>query len=262
MPKGDLHDRIEAPVKGAQALFRALDILDEIMEGPAKVADLARKLDLNKATTYRLAHALRSRDYLAPTHDGFTLGPKLLQLGTTAHARIDYVQVARPYLEHLSEETGFCVFIGKREGDWSRHLDRVTGRQRLRVATAPGDRRFITETGLGKALLVDEDESDLTRMLRIAKPTAPTTGVTAWLAAMRESRTAQLVLHESEADDGVRSIAAPVRDAKGRIVVAISIASAAHYLTDDVMSSLAAPVRETAEALSAALGYVSAPRET
>ena len=85
--------------------------------------------------------ALRSRNYLSVTRDGFALGPKLLQLGVLATEQIDYVRVARPFMELLSERTGFCVFVGKREGEFSRHLDRVTGTQRLRVATAPGDRR-------------------------------------------------------------------------------------------------------------------------
>lgn len=251
-------DETDGPaVKGAQALFRALDLLDEIMEGPARVADLARKLNLNKATTYRLAQALRSRGYLADAQDGYTLGPKLLQMGATAQAQTDYVQLARPHLEQLSEVTGFCVFIGKREGDWSRHLDRVTGRQRLRVATSPGDRRFITETGLGKALLLDEPEARLDALLRQAQPSLSSADLRLWLDVMKVHAGRQYVLHDSELNDGVRSIAAPVRNVGGAIVVAISIAGAGHDLSDTVMNELAGPVRETAGKLSAALGYTA-----
>lgn len=241
--------------KGAQTLMRALDILDEIIEGPAKVTDLAQKLSLSRATTYRLAQALRSRDYLSPTRDGYSLGPKLLQLGSLALEQTDFLRIARTHMEQLSEQTGFCVFIGKREGDWSRHLDRVTGRQRLRVSTAPGDRRFITETGLGKALLLDEDSSSLTRLFYQGKPNASEAQLKAFLSAMEVHSGRQLVMHESELDDGVRSVASPVRNAKGQIIMAISIASAAHYLTDEVTAEIAGPVRSTAINLSAAFGY-------
>ncbi|MDG5489744.1 IclR family transcriptional regulator [Sphingomonas sp. BGYR3] len=241
--------------KGAQTLMRALDILDQVIMGPVKAVDLSKKLALSKTTTHRLVQALKSRDYLSLTRDGYALGPKLLHLGTLVSMQIDYVAVARPFMEQLSQQTGFCVFVGKREDDHSRHLERVTGRQRLRVATSPGDKRFISETGLGKALLLDEDAAILEKLFRQSQPKADKAQVSAWLASMGEHRRRGIVLHESEAGDGVRSIAAPVRDANGQIVIALSIASAAHYLTDDVMRDLAEKVRITAAEISMALGW-------
>ena len=190
------------------------------------------------------------------TRDGFALGPKLLQLGVLATEQIDYVRVARPFMELLSERTGFCVFVGKREGEYSRHLDRVTGTQRLRVATAPGDRRPIAETGIGKALLLDEDEETWQSLYVEAKGgTATKAQIDRFLKDMRAHKARGMVLHDSELGDGVRSVAVPVRDAKGKIGIAISIASAAHYLTDDVRPELAEQVRRAAEQISDAVGY-------
>ena len=51
----------------------------------------------------------------------------------------------------------------------------------------------------------------------------------------------------------------PIRDAKGQIGIAISIASAAHCLTDDLRPDLAEQVRRAAEQISGAVGY-AAPR--
>lgn len=246
----------DAGIKGAQTLMRALDILDEVIGGPVKAVELARKLDLSKTTTHRLAQALKSRDYLAATRDGYSLGPKLLQLGAMALEQTDFVQVARPLMESLSDRTSFCVFVGKREGDWSRHLERVTGRQRLRVSTSPGDRRPIVETGLGKALLLDEDLATLERIYRHVKADAfEAPKMAAWLDEMQGHISRGVVLHSSDLGDGVRSIAAPVRDAMGRICIALSIAGAALYLSDDVMLSLSKEVQRTAAEISAACGY-------
>jgi DNA-binding IclR family transcriptional regulator len=86
----------ESSVKGAQTLMRALDILDEVIDRPIRAADLARKLGMNRTTAHRLAHALRTRDYLSVTPEGFALGPKLLQLGVLASEQTDYLRVARP----------------------------------------------------------------------------------------------------------------------------------------------------------------------
>jgi DNA-binding IclR family transcriptional regulator len=244
--------------KGAQTLMRGLDILDETLLGPTKISLVATKLGLSKTTTHRLAHALRARGYLSISAEGIALGPKLLQLGAVAKERVDYVRIVRPYLELLSESSGFCSFVGKREGDWSRHLDRVNGRQRLRVATAPGDQRPLAETGIGKALLFDEDEASLRRLFRLsAVADLNPGGEEDWLDTMRRQIARGIVLHESELGDGVRSIAAPVRDADGNICVAISIASAAHYLNDEVMTEVSHHVADIAARVSQTLGFVA-----
>ncbi|MEE4454166.1 IclR family transcriptional regulator [Novosphingobium resinovorum] len=236
--------------------MRALDILDEVIAGPIRAADLARKLNISKTTAHRLVQALRSRDYLSVTKDGFALGPKLLQLGVHATEQIDFVRIARPFMEILSERTGFCVFVAKREGDWSRHLERVTGRQRLRVATAPGDRRLIAETGLGKALLLDDDEASWECSYRLAFGEAVTpVRLAEFLNEMRRHAALGYVAHDSELGDGVRSIAAPVRGARGEICIAISIASAAHYLTDEIAPDLTRRIVETAGQIGAAVGH-------
>ncbi|XJJ70427.1 IclR family transcriptional regulator [Novosphingobium sp. BL-8A] len=253
-------DKGEVEVKGTQTLMRALDIMDEVIDGPIRAADLARKLGMSKTTAHRLAQALKSRGYLSVTSDGFGLGPKLLELGVMATEQIDFVRVARPFMEKLSDETGFCVFVGKREGDWSRHLDRVTGRQRLRVATAPGDRRPIAETGLGKALLLDEPEEVWEELYRQANGgKVPVKAMKEYVALMRDHKARGYVLHDSELGDGVRSLAVPIRDARRQICIAISIASAAHYLTDDIVDDLVAAIVKTAGLISEAVGY-RAPR--
>lgn len=254
------HEKQEpAGVKGAQTLMRALDIMDEVIAGPIRATDLARKLGMSKTTAHRLVQALASRNYLQVTPTGFALGPKLLQLGALATEQINFMHIARPFMELLSERTGFCVFAGKREGDWSRHLDRVTGQQRLRVATSPGDRRPIAETGIGKALLLDEPDEHWTQLyMQATGEPAGSARSTRFIEMMHRNRERGLVLHDSELGDGVRSIAAPVRDARGQICIAISIASAAHYLTEDTIDDLAAQVARAANQVSAAIGYKGA----
>jgi len=243
---------------GSQTVQRALDILDEVIRAPVKTAELSRKLRLTKPTTHRLAHTLRARGYLSATQDGFSLGPKLLQLGVMAKEQIDLVRIARPYLEALSERTGFCAFIGKRDGDQSLHMDRVTGRQRLRVSTSPGDRRPIAETGLGKALLLDDDEVSLKRLYEQARGEAfSEAGFESWSAALQESRRRGVVLHESHLGDGVRSIAVPIRDATHFITAAISIAGAEQNLDVGTMARLSEEVLKAAQSIEQALGHQS-----
>ena len=52
-------EKQEQGVKGTQTLMRALDIMDEVIDGPIRAADLARKLGMSKTTAHRLVQALR-----------------------------------------------------------------------------------------------------------------------------------------------------------------------------------------------------------
>ena len=53
-----------------------------------------------------------------------------------------------------------CAFLGRRDGDDSVHLLRAHGNERVSVTTQPGSRRLLPETGMGKALLIDDDDEN------------------------------------------------------------------------------------------------------
>jgi DNA-binding IclR family transcriptional regulator len=74
--------------------------------------------------------------------------------------------------------------------------------------------------------------------------------------------TAGVVLHRSTSDDCIRSVAAPVRDATGAIVAAISVASPVQYLDDARMREIAPQVIRTACEISAGLGWHASPQES
>ncbi len=243
--------------RGTQTLMRGLDLVEALRDEPQRVAELARTLGLSRTTTHRLAAALVERGYVAQHERGLlTLGPTLLQLGFSAHRRIDIVRVARARMEALSADTGLCVFLGRRDGDHSLHLDRAAGRQRLEVSTRPGDRRPVAQTGIGKALLFDEKDDALARLHGLAARAPATDESTArWIADMRANAARGHVIHDSAGNDGIRSVAAPIRDVSGGIVAAIGIATAAQYLTDDKVAAIGPEVAATALAISRDIGF-------
>ena len=97
-------DRTEtAKASGSQTLQRGLDLLDQVIDGPVKLADLSERMGLTRSTTHRLANALVDRGFLTfLPREGYQLGPKLLQLGFLAQSQADVVQIARPHLEALA----------------------------------------------------------------------------------------------------------------------------------------------------------------
>lgn len=242
---------------GSQTLLRGLDVLEGVAEGPISLADLAAQLGLTRSTTHRLANALIERRYLILVPQrGYQLGPKLLELGFQAQQQADLVQLARPRLEALAQSSEDTVHLGVLEGDRALYLDKIPGRRRIVISSRVGDRHPLTSTGLGKALLLDEraerwkeffDEEQNGSKLR--------PDYELWLSRMRGYVECGRAYDLEENEDQIRCVAAPIRDASGGIVGAISVSSAAQYMDDGRMESLTSEVVDTAHAISRDLGW-------
>ncbi len=254
----DNSEKTAAPaVAGSQTLLRGLDMLDKVIDGPVKLAELSQRMALTRSTTHRLANALINRGFL--THlprDGYQLGPKLIQLGFLAQSQADIVQIARPRMEELAALSEDTVHLGRLDSDQALYLDKIPGRRRVDISSRIGDRQPLTSTGLGKALLIDASEAEWERLFADDQAAgAPKADREAWFDRMRGYAGAGHAFDLEENEDLIRCVAAPVRDVSGRIVAAISVSSAAQYMDDDRMATLSSEVRGTAEDISRDLGW-------
>ena len=254
-------------VQGRQTLIRGLDMLDKVIDGPVKLAELSQRMTLTRSTTHRLANALIDRGFLNYLpRDGYQLGPKLIQLGFLAQSQADIVQIARPRMEDLAASTEDTVHLGRLDGDLALYLDKIPGRRRVEISSRIGDRQPLTSTGLGKALLLDASEAEWTRLfVEDQAQGAPKADRETWLERMRGYAQAGHAFDLEENEDQIRCVAAPVRDVSGKIVAAISVSSAAQYMDDERMAELSAEVRGAAQRISTDLGWspdVRAPRRS
>lgn len=242
---------------GSQTLHRGLDLLDQVIDGPIKLADLSERMGLTRSTTHRLANALVERGFLTfLPREGYQLGPKLLHLGFLAQSQADVVQIARPHLEQLATASEDTVHLGRLDGDQALYLDKIAGRRRVDISSRIGDRHPLTSTGLGKALMLDEAEPNWQRAFDAERDAGiHSADYDLWLTRMRDYVAHGRSFDLEENEDQIRCVAAPVRDASGAIVAAISLSSAAQYMDDDRMQALSAQVRDTAQKISADLGW-------
>src|SRR5687767_7735155 len=98
---------LEKSLPGSQTLWRALNIMEAVAGGAAKLGDLAEAVKLTRSTTHRLAAALVDRRYLGLIPGvGYHLGPKLLELGFQAKDQTNLPKAARPHLEKLALRSG------------------------------------------------------------------------------------------------------------------------------------------------------------
>lgn len=241
----------------SQTLMRGLDVIEAVGHEVVSLADLGIKLGLSKSTTHRLATALADRGYLAFTpRSGYRLGPKLLELGFLAQTQADLLQIAREHIESLAAATEDTVHLGILEGDRALYLDKVAGRRRINISSRIGERQPLTSTGLGKALMLDHNrEYWLARFAEDQAAGAPSADQNAWLRRMDGYVDAGRAFDLEENEDQIRCVAAPIRDAGNAIVGAISVSSAAQYMSDERMTALTDTVLATARAISRELGW-------
>lgn len=226
----------------SQTLMRALDILDAARGGPVALTELEQRLGLTRSTAHRLASALVERRLL--THDsrkGYRLGPKLMDLGFQARESTNLAAVAQPFLDAVAQDLDDATNLGVRNGDDVIYIARSPSRRRVAVRHQVGDRNLIANTALGRALMLDAPEETWSTYFPHEN--------------QNEARANGFVRHFDEAGDCIRCLAAPIRDASGTIVAAISLSSVPQYM-DDARTALASrSVIDAADQISRRLGW-------
>ena len=249
---------------GSQTLLRGLDVIDVVAAGPVRLGDLAARLGLTRSTTHRLASALTDRRYLSfAPHSGYSLGPKLLELGFRVRDELDLPRVAAPHLERLALLTEDAVHLAVLDRGRVLYVDKVPGRRRINISSRIGELQPVTSTGLGKALILDFDESVWLEFLRAERGETGRQSTRRrveisqheWLARMRGYVQAGYAFDLEENEDQIRCVAAPIRDFAGRTIAAISVSSAAQYLSEHRMQTLSKDVMAAAQRISEGLGW-------
>ena len=243
---------------GAQTLVRGLDVMSAVAHGARNLPELSEALGLTRSTTHRLATTLVEQRFLNFTpRVGYSLGPKLLELGHLATRQMNLARIAHDYLVQLSAETGDTVHLGILDGDRALYLDKVQGTRRIEISSRIGERQPLRSTGIGKALLLDDNEATLREVYRREQETWPDYRVdlATWLHRMQTYVARGYAYDLEENEDRIRCVAAPIRDAGGRITGSISVSSAAQYMDDKRMEALTHQVLRTVRAISSEFGW-------
>lgn len=246
---------------GTQTLARGLEVIDAVADGATSLADLAAAIGLTRSTTHRLAALLVERRYLDfSRRDGYALGPKLLELGYVTGQRMNLPRVARDHLESLASLTGDTVHLGILDGARALYLDKIPGSRRVEISSRIGERQPLRSTGLGKALMLDCDETQWREFYdhEARLGNGYDVPLDVWIRRMREYAEHGYAFDLEENEDRIRCVAAPIRGVDGAIVGAISVSSAAQYMDDLRMRGLTFDVKKAAAAISTALGFSQA----
>jgi IclR family acetate operon transcriptional repressor len=246
---------------GAKALVKGLALIDAVASSDAPVP-LARLLDvtgLPRPTALRLLDALLEHRALTQDPPGtYALGPQVAVWGHSFLERLDVVRQAQSLMDGLAEVTRETCFLGVRDQRQVLYVAKADSPQAVRPAAGVGSRNPLHSTGIGKALLAFGAEADAASYadagLRAKTPNTITDPdrLAEELALTRERGYA---IDDVENEDGVRCVAAPVRDHTGEVVAAMSVAAPAYRFALEDLPALAPHVRAAADEVSARLGW-------
>jgi len=241
----------------SQTLFRGLDVVDAVAGGARSVQAIADATGIAFSTAHRLASALVQARYLHfEPRRGYKLGSKLLELGFAAYQDSTITNCARDDLEKLAAQTLDTVHLAMLDGDSVIYLDKIGGQRPIEVNSRIGGRKPICSTGVGKALILDEGEAAWrARHAYDAERGGVFVPVEQWIAAMRVYASGGYTYDMDENAPGIRCVSAPVRDATGRTVAAVSVTGTSEYTDEARMQGLIPVVRRGAQSISERLGW-------
>jgi IclR family transcriptional regulator, pca regulon regulatory protein len=232
------------------AVIRAFDA-----EHPKlSLSEVAAITGLSRAAARRFLHTLVGLGYMRMEGSQFSLRPKILELGYAYLSSLSLPEVAMPHLEQLVEQVRESSSVSQLDGDDVVYIARVPTRRIMTVAISVGTRFPAYATSMGRVLLADRPDDWLDGYLTSVTLVPLTSHTVADPAALRAElgkiREQGWALVDQELEEGLRSVAAPIRDADGRAIAAVNVSTHAGRRTvAEVVDDLLAPLLRTAQAI-------------
>ena len=248
---------------GTQAIDRASQLLVHVVEDDdaPTVSELALRAQLPKSTTSRLVSALERQGLVQrdPVRGAISPGPVLLRYARRETSRPDLVEVAAAALERLARASGETANLGVATATAVEMLDQRDSRHIIGSTNWVGRRVPPHGSVVGKVFLAEGvlplPDGTLERLARhtITDPAE-------LQRDLERTRTRGYATAVDELEDGLWSVAAPVRDAGGTVVAALSVSGPTVRLHDGLLDDLGQLVRNEASTLSVRIGYDDAKR--
>jgi IclR family pca regulon transcriptional regulator len=234
-----------------QSLDRGLAVIRAF--GPDRerlsLSEVARATGLTRAAARRFLLTLVKLGYVRSDGREFSLRPRVLELGYAYLSGLALPEVAEPHLEELSAKLHESSSISVLDGHQIIYVARVATKRIMTVAISVGTRFPAFAASMGRVLLAGL--SDAFTEQTVTDP-----------AQLRE------IMHEvgrqgysivdQELEEGLRAIAAPIRDSEGTVTAAINVsAHASRHSRDAMLNQLLPALLETAAQIEADLKAVT-----
>jgi len=191
------------------------------------ISQVAAASGLDRATARRCLLTLAQLGYADYDGKFFTLTPRVLRLGTACLATMPLPQVVQPWLDKLSADLGESSSVSILDDHEIVYVARAAQKKVMSISLMPGSRLPAYCTSMGRVLLAAlpevEAQAILTRAPLPARTPRTITDPQALMEELARIRDQGFAVVDQEVELGLRSIAVPLLDARGRVLAALNL---------------------------------------
>jgi IclR family transcriptional regulator, pca regulon regulatory protein len=229
------------------AVIRAFDAEHRMLS----LSEVAAATGLSRAAARRFLHTLVHLGYMHNSAGRFSLRPKILELGYAYLSSLTLPEVAMPHLEELVEQVRESSSVSELDGEDVVYIARVPTKRIMRVTINVGTRFPAYATSMGRVLLAAKPDEWLDKYLSSVKLRGLTDHTITSPAGLRQElhkiRGRGWALVDQELEEGLRSLAAPIRDAEGTVIAAVNVSThAGRRSLESVVQDMLRPLLTTA----------------
>ncbi|NJP97050.1 helix-turn-helix domain-containing protein [Nonomuraea sp. FMUSA5-5] len=243
-----------------QSLARGLAVMVALgtVPGGLTLADCAKVTGLPRATVRRAVQTLERLGYAGAASGGrFVLLPRVLELGYAGLSGLTIGEVVQPHLADLVARVRESASVAVLSGDDVMYVARVQTVSLMSINITVGTRFPAYATSMGRVLLAELPDERLAAIEPRRLSPRTVTSPTELRALLRQAAADGYALVDQELEEGVRSIAVPIRDRTGRTVAAVNVATHAGRATNDTLLRDVLPeLRKAAARMEADLAHV------
>ena len=214
-----------------QSLQRGLEVI-RAFDADAReltLSDVARRTGMSRAAARRFLLTLVDLGYVRTDARYFSLSPRVLELGYAYLSSLSLPEVAEPHLEALVAEVRESSSLSVLDGPDIVYVARVPVSRIMTVAINVGTRFPAHATSMGRVLLAGLAEPEFDAYLAQAElqrlSPRTVTSTSALRTELRRVRDQGWSIVDQELEEGLRAVAAPVRDASAKVVAAINLSA-------------------------------------
>jgi DNA-binding IclR family transcriptional regulator len=245
-----------------QSLDRGLFILEAVARSaePVSLGQLTDLMGIDRSNVCRLANTLKRRGFLSNPRGrkDYILGPSIWRLSRNHDWSHVLITFSREHLRRLAHKNGETAHLAVRDGKQVLFIDHCGSTNQVIVVTGrTGAHLPLYCTAHGKALLADCDGAELKAIFggtALQRYTPRTIVSTAQLAkACAQVKAEGYALDDQEYVEGVRCLAAPIRDRDGTVLASIGISAPISRFPRTRCAAVAQEVCNVAKDISAIL---------
>jgi IclR family pca regulon transcriptional regulator len=226
------------------------------------LSEVARATGLTRAAARRFLLTLVKLGYVRSDGREFSLRPRVLELGYAYLSGLPLPEVAEPHLDELSAKLRESSSISVLDGHHIVYVARVATKRIMTVAISVGTRFPAFAASMGRVLLAALSPEELDKYLAEATFQVFTertvTDPDQLREIVREVGRQGYSIVDQELEDGLRAIAAPIRDSSGAVTAAINVsAHASRHTPEAMLTQLLPELLNTARLIEADLKAVA-----